>query len=75
MPELADEESKELKSTFDKYDKNNNGCLDWDEFTCLIDELVGEMTLEEKSVAFHLVDSDHNGWINFEEFVTWWGNR
>ena len=59
MPELADEESKELKSTFDKYDKNNNGCLDWDEFTCLID----------------LVDSDHNGWINFEEFVTWWGNR
>ncbi len=75
MPEFTDEELGELKKTFDHFDKSGNGLIDWDEFTCMIDELVGEMTLEEKSVAFHLVDSDHNGCINFEEFIAWWGNR
>jgi Ca2+-binding EF-hand superfamily protein len=75
MGELTDKEVEELRAIFDKYDQNSNGSIDWDEFGKLLDELVGDMALDEKSLAFHIVDSNHTGYISFEEFITWWGNR
>ncbi|MEX2524172.1 MAG: EF-hand domain-containing protein [Gammaproteobacteria bacterium] len=75
MTEPNAEKRSDLRATFDKYDKNGNGSIDWDEFCLLLDELVGDMALDEKSLAFHLVDTNHTGYINFEEFVKWWDNR
>lgn len=75
MTESTPEKKNELRATFDRYDKNGNGSIDWDEFCLLLDELVGDMALDEKSLAFHLVDTNHTGYISFEEFVEWWDNR
>jgi Ca2+-binding EF-hand superfamily protein len=75
MSELTRKELDALRATFDKYDRNANGSLDWDEFCLLLDELVGDMPLDEKSLAFHLVDSNHTGVIDFSEFSAWWGRH
>ena len=75
MKDFTDEEIREIRSIFEQYDRNGNGSIDWDEFCLLVDELVGEMALDEKSLAFHIVDTNHTGYISFEEFLSWWSRR
>lgn len=41
----------------------------------MLDELLGEKTLEEKTLAFDLIDTNHNGSICFDEFCEWWGKQ
>lgn len=72
MPGLTEEE---LRKLFARYDKNDNGTLSWDEFCPMLDELLGTKTLEEKCLAFNLVDTDHSGMISFEEFAAWWNKQ
>jgi Ca2+-binding EF-hand superfamily protein len=69
MSEYSNEELDKLKKTFDTFDKDDNGTIDWDEFCLLIETLVGKISLEEKSIAFHLVDTNYTGLISFEEFI------
>ena len=75
MTEFTEEELDRFRKVFDKYDENGNGNIDWDEFCRFIDEMVGGMSIEDKSLAFHLVDTNHTGMISFEEFIDWWGKR
>ncbi|MEJ2761319.1 MAG: EF-hand domain-containing protein [Gammaproteobacteria bacterium] len=66
------EDLQDLQGIFNRYDRDKNGTIDWDEFCLLVDELIGDMPLDEKSLAFHLVDRNHTGMITFQEFVDWW---
>lgn len=75
MIESTENDLHDLIETFERYDRNDNGSLDWDEFCLLLDEIIGDMSLDEKSLAFHLVDSNHTGMITFQEFVDWWQGR
>jgi Ca2+-binding EF-hand superfamily protein len=75
MSETPEEKITELRKVFDKFDKDENSTIDWDEFCVMVDELVGDQNLEEKSLAFHLIDTDHSGQISFEEFCAWWGRQ
>jgi len=72
MAQLTEEA---LRKIFNKYDLNNNGTLSWDEFCPMLDDLLGKKTLEEKCIAFNLVDSNRSGMISFEEFAEWWGKQ
>jgi len=75
MDKTGQEDLEELQEIFNKYDRNANGSIDWDEFCLMLDELIGDMPLDEKSLAFHLVDSNHTGVITFDEFIDWWQGR
>jgi len=75
MIKSTENDLHDLRETFERYDRNGNGSLDWDEFCLLLDEIIGDMPLDEKSLAFHLVDSNHTGMITFQEFVDWWQGR
>lgn len=75
MSEISDEKLQELKKIFDDCDKDNNDRIDWDEFCCMLDKLLGGKTLEEKTLAFNLVDTNHNGAVSFDEFCEWWGKQ
>ena len=72
---MNQEQLDKARELFKKYDKNGNGNIDWDEFCVLMDELRSDMSIEEKSLAFHLVDTNHSGMISFEEFIEWWSNQ
>jgi Ca2+-binding EF-hand superfamily protein len=75
MKEINNEKLSELKETFENFDKDNNHQIDWDEFRDMLDLLLPGKTLEEKTLAFNLIDSNHDGMINFEEFCDWWGKE
>lgn len=75
MQELTDEKREEISQLFKKYDKDDNDSIDWDEFRNLIDELIGDIPLQEKARIFDVVDTNHSGRITFDEFIDWWANR
>lgn len=75
MPDIPQEKIDELRKIFDQFDKDENSTIDWDEFCVMVDELIGDQTLEEKSLAFHLIDTNHSGQISFDEFCAWWGKQ
>ena len=75
MSEISDQQRREYKKVFDQFDTDDNGCIDWDEFRKLLNELDENMPLEDKLAAFHDADSNRSGRIDFEEFITWWNKR
>lgn len=75
MEEMTEHEVEDLRKMFNRYDRDGSGSLDWDEFCLLVDELIGSMPLDEKSLAFNLADGNHTGVITFKEFIDWWQGR
>lgn len=65
----------ELRETFEYFDRDHNGTIDRDEFTQLLDALGAEMSAEEASIGFEIIDADGNGVIEFREFLDWWSSR
>jgi Ca2+-binding EF-hand superfamily protein len=63
---------QDLRNIFNQHDTDGNGTIEWDEFCDMLDELLGKKTLEEKCIAFNLVDTNRSGMISFEEFSEWW---
>ncbi len=75
MPDFSEKELSDLADLYYSYDADDNGYLDCDEFCQLLDELIKGMSQEDKEAAFDLMDSNHDGWIKFNEFVEWWGRQ
>jgi Ca2+-binding EF-hand superfamily protein len=75
MSDLTISELAEIKKIFQKYDVDDNDTIDWEEFCNMVDDLDVELTLQDKTVVFDKVDTNHSGMINFEEFVECWKKR
>ncbi len=65
----------ELRESFDHFDRDNNGTIDFDEFGELLSALSSEMDEESRRTGFDIIDSDGNGSIEFDEFVSWWRDQ
>ncbi len=65
----------ELRENFDHFDGDNNGSIDKDEFTNLLDALGADMSAEEVTIGFEIIDTNGNGRIEYGEFFNWWSNR
>jgi Ca2+-binding EF-hand superfamily protein len=65
----------ELREAFQQFDRDGNGTIDRAEFAELLDALDAQMNDEEADVGFREIDSNHNGKIEFEEFLAWWQDR
>ncbi len=65
----------ELRETFDHFDGDDNGSIDKGEFTNLLDALSADMSAEEVTIGFDIIDTNGNGRIEFHEFYNWWANR
>jgi len=63
----------EILSAFLASDKDSDGLLDQEEFASLIAELESlEITSQNQQIWFSEIDANNDGFINFEEFSTWW---
>ncbi len=72
MAELTDQESAQLRATFDSCDLNADGFIDRDEFHTLLQKLDGDVSREECLLDFEVADTEGDGYIGFKEFIVWW---
>lgn len=58
-----------IRTAFESWDKNNDGGIDKDEFK----EVLVSIGIAEGDLSgmFDKADANHDGRINFEEFITW----
>ena len=62
----------ELKKTFDHFDRDNNGRIDFGEFCELLDAMDSDIEEMARRLGFDVIDSDGNGTVEFDEFCSWW---
>ena len=68
----TEEQLEELRDTFDYNDRDEDGRIELDEFTNMLDELEADMSEQEAKVGFQDIDTNDDGLVDFEEFVAWW---
>lgn len=69
------EERARLREDFDFNDSNRDGRITLGEFTRFMSALEAGVTAEECRIGFEEIDTDGDGAISFEEFVSWWAER
>jgi len=74
---LQEAESRKMQETscekvFSKYDHDHDGSVDVSELRAICMEMGALLTEEELRIAIHILDTDGNGKIEFEEFKRWW---
>ena len=67
---FTEEELKELTGLFHEHDKNLNGSVDRAELIQLIKSLEEKATSEEVEAAIASFDTDNDGALNLEEFMS-----
>lgn len=72
---MSEEDVGELKETFDHFDRDKNGRIDFGEFRELMDALDAGMRDAEARIGFDAIDVDGNGFVEFDEFRRWWSER
>ncbi len=72
---MSKEELAEVRAEFELCDLDKSGRLDIDEFYNFVRRLTPEATNEEIEIGFLEIDTGHDGYIEFDEFVSWWQER
>ena len=72
MATNSDVTEKELFQLFCRFDANNDGLVDENEFLALLDSLGSHPTNEILSLEFAAIDSNADGSVEFDEFKAWW---
>ena len=63
--------SQHKETEFRSFDTNGNGFISKDELTDLLLELHPGTAKDEWSCVFEAADLDNDGYIEYDEFVTW----
>ena len=71
MTELSEEQLDELREDFDFNDANGDGRIEYEEFKELMEFLEADMSNTDIRTGFAEIDTDHDGAIEFDEFVAW----
>ncbi|MET1219395.1 MAG: EF-hand domain-containing protein [Glaciecola sp.] len=69
---LSEAQLTQIKQEFDFFDRDGNGQLELTEFIELLTVLSPKTKVCAVEEGFNLIDDNHDGFIDFDEFVTWW---
>jgi len=70
--DLSEEQLAELREDFEFNDRNGDGRIEYEEFRELLEFLEADMSSSDVRTGFAEIDTDHDGVIEFDEFVAWW---
>ena len=62
------------EKVFSKYDRNHDGSVDAGELRAMCMEMGVRLSDDELRAAVHVLDTDGNGKIGYEEFSRWWAS-
>jgi calmodulin len=71
-PPLTHSERREVQAHFTRADTNRDQRINLAEFRELLRDLGAGMSEDEVTLGFDEVDVDDDGFIDFNEFLTWW---
>lgn len=69
---LSAEKIAEIRKEFDFFDADGNGEIGLTEFIELLTILSPKTKASHVEEGFNLIDENHDGSIDFEEFLEWW---
>ncbi|XP_034835370.1 neuronal calcium sensor 1-like [Maniola hyperantus] len=59
-----------LHSLFLLFDNQSNGMLGFDDFCAVLESLGDETSMEFRKERFNLADTDNDGWVTYDEFLS-----
>jgi calmodulin len=65
----------ELVRVFARFDRNDDGAIDEDEFGEMLASLGWDSAAEVRSLEFAAIDGNSDGLVEFSEFSEWWLDR
>jgi hypothetical protein len=66
------EKIAEIRGSFEFFDKDNNGLIDFEEFRSLLRTVNPEATTSQAAEGFSMTDTNCDGYVDLDEFVAWW---
>jgi calmodulin len=69
---LSEQQLATIKSDFEFFDRDSNGKIDMAEFIELLTALAPKTKANHVDEGFRLIDTNNDGFIDFEEFLAWW---
>jgi Ca2+-binding EF-hand superfamily protein len=69
---LTEQQLNDIRSEFNFFDRDGNGMIELPEFIELLTVLSPKTKVSSVEEGFNLIDDNHDGSIDFEEFVHWW---
>ncbi len=72
MDDKLSEKIAEIRNSFEFFDKDANGLIDFDEFRSLLRTVNPEATTSQAAEGFSMTDTNCDGYVDLDEFVAWW---
>lgn len=69
---LSEQQLADIRAEFNFFDKDGNGLIELPEFIELLTVLSPKTKVSAVEEGFNLIDNNHDGSIDFVEFVQWW---
>ena len=70
--ELTPEKVEAIQKDFSFFDRDGNGQIALQEFIELLTVISPKTKVSHVEEGFKLIDENHDGYIDFEEFLAWW---
>lgn len=70
--QLSAEQIAQVRDEFDFFDRDKNGQIELSEFIELLTILSPKTKVNRVEEGFSLIDTNGDGYIDFDEFLAWW---
>jgi Ca2+-binding EF-hand superfamily protein len=67
-----DKKIAEIRETFEFFDRDNNGLIDFNEFRSLLKTVNPEASISQSAEGFSMTDTNSDGYVDLDEFIAWW---
>jgi hypothetical protein len=72
VEEVLQKKIAEITETFEFFDRDGNGLIDFDEFRSLLQTVNPDATISQSAEGFSITDTNSDGYVDLDEFIEWW---